>query len=437
MQTVGQIALIPLFLHSWGDVRYGEWLVVFSVPLYFSLSDVGINNALGNALTLAVSGGSQDKASRMVSSAWRGQLLLGAALLVAAAAAVWALPLRALLGIEAMAVDEFRAALLALSVYVLLVVQTGVLSSVFRAARQYDRYQWILGHTRAVEIGATVVVLWLAQGLVVLAAALAAVRLGGLCWTLAAARRALPSCRLAWSLGSWAEYRSLLPDGAAFFAFPVSNAIANQGTILVVQHLGGPVAVVLVSVCRQLARLFSQGVSLLLGSLHPELTSAYAAGDFARMRRMQAQVVSFAFWAAWPFLAGVAVAGPWVLELWTGSMQAGRGDLVLFALEAVIVAVGSLVTLSAWSVSRVRGLAFAYLAAQGLALALAAALYPQLGVVAVAVGFAGTNLVYAIYGAVVNAAVLQTPTGTFLGDCARGLPGWFRDRWLPGRVASN
>lgn len=69
---------------------------------------------------------------------------------------------------------------------------------------------------------------------------------------------------------------------------PVGAGIVNQGSAILLNHQLGPLAVVALSIARQLARLYLNLNTAISVALHPELTSAYASGDFDRLRSLYA-----------------------------------------------------------------------------------------------------------------------------------------------------
>jgi len=47
--TLVRFVSVPLFLHAWSTEMYGEWLILYSLPAYFSLGNLGFAQAAANA----------------------------------------------------------------------------------------------------------------------------------------------------------------------------------------------------------------------------------------------------------------------------------------------------------------------------------------------------------------------------------------------------
>ena len=75
-----QIGSVPLFIHFWGKLLYGEWLLISTVPSYFALSDLGFANAAGTEMTMRVARGDREGALKVFQLAWL--LVTGVSLIV-------------------------------------------------------------------------------------------------------------------------------------------------------------------------------------------------------------------------------------------------------------------------------------------------------------------------------------------------------------------
>lgn len=394
--TIGQIALVPIFLHAWGASVYGQWLVLSAVPAYLSLSDVGIGHALGNLLSINVERGKTVEAQRMLSAALRFQGIFALSLFALALFMLVALPLGDWLKIESLGRFEVGAILLSLVAYSLLPIQIGCFSGVYRAASQYPRFLFIQGHARLLEVISTAVVLVCGASMVVLASVLVAVRMIWLLAVLVDSRGRVPGLEAKWAEGSWADFRSLLPLGFGYFAFPIGNALVNQGVLLVVNHLGGPLSVVMLNVCRQTCRIYLQMTSALSASLHPELTVAFARSDRERLLKLAAGGVGVVVISGAVFVLFVTAAGPQIVLWWTGKLSVSSLVIGLLALESVTAGISNVFLLPLWAANRLGSLPFWYLASQAVGLIGVWFLFDRFTVSSVGIMFALVNAAFGV-----------------------------------------
>ncbi|PAC30618.1 hypothetical protein BWI92_11320 [Flectobacillus sp. BAB-3569] len=46
--TISQLILIPIYLKYWGNIIYGDWLIITTIPNYLMISDFGLNATASN-----------------------------------------------------------------------------------------------------------------------------------------------------------------------------------------------------------------------------------------------------------------------------------------------------------------------------------------------------------------------------------------------------
>ena len=396
---VSQLALVPVFLHYWGASTYGLWLVLFTIPAFFTFSDAGLSNTVGNAVTLALEQGRPDEAEAKLNAAWKFQGLAWAVLFAVFCLLLAVCPLQRWLAVEALAFGEFAPAVALLCLYSLASLQTSMLSAIYRGARRYPLYLVWSGHARVLETVLVAATLAFGGEFVAVAGVMLAARFCGAVVLFVQGRRLLPEVHLAFFSGRWSDLKPLLPSGLAFLSFPVANALVNQGTVLVINHLAGAPAVVLLSVCRQLARVFQQGTSILLTAFQPEMTTAYGTENWERVRQLQSLALVLPLLVAIPFVAGTTMYGSTVIEWWTRKDLGVTWPLLLACgLEAVAFGCGTLCSLVPWSINRVRGLSIVYAVTNALGLVLAGVGLARAGLAAVPLAFFAAGLAYCFTG---------------------------------------
>jgi O-antigen/teichoic acid export membrane protein len=331
-------------------------------------------------------------------------------------------PLRKWLGVPQLAIGEFSVTVLMLSLYSLAYLQTGMIAAIYRAAESYSRYLAWSAHARVLESILVAVVLVGGGRFIAIAGAMLVARILGTAILYEKGRRLLPNVRCRLFSGKWADLVPLLPSGLAFLSFPVANALINQGTVLVVNHLAGPSSVVLLSVCRQIARVFQQGTSTIFTAFQPEMTRAYSVRNGMRIRQLQSAVLVLVLLVAVPFVAGVTVFGNDVIHWWTRK-DLGVTRVLIFgcALEAVFFGAGALCSLLPWAINRVRALSLVYAFFNAGAL-LAGAMFMR------PFGLPG------LVGAFCMAGIAYCAAGLFLG-CRLGAF-TLRDLWMPREIVA-
>jgi len=404
--VVGQLCIVPVYLRYWGTELYGAWLVLYTIPALFMFADVGLANAVGNEVSLSVERGQPERAEAVFNAAWKYQALLCCILLATLIGMLWFWPVSHWLGLSELSASDFRIATIFLAIGAFLSLQRGLLSGIYRGGRQYHKYIIWSAHGTVFEYALIGIVLVLGGGIRGVSEGIAFARVAKFVGLLLGARSAMPDMRLSMLSGRWREFRELLPSAASYFSFPVANAIINQGTVLAVNHLLGPSFVVLLSVSRQLARLFTKVSALIVRTLHPEMTMALASGCRSRVVELQRMAIMSILIPAIPFGIITTFLGPLLIKYWTGGRIEASFIVVFFCVfEAVAFSGQQLFSLVSWSSNQVVGLSRLYVVGILVAFVAGTAFAVAVGVVAYPASFAVSSLVFCYCGLRVGASV--------------------------------
>src|SRR3989454_425727 len=135
--VVIQLAGVPILLHYWHAQLYGEWLILFAIPSYLSMTDLGFSQSAGNDMTARVARGDRVGALMVFQSLWAMVLLFAVVGLVLAAAAATILPLEKWMHFSQLSTRDVRWVLLFLAAEVLVKLTEGVSHAGFRASGDY------------------------------------------------------------------------------------------------------------------------------------------------------------------------------------------------------------------------------------------------------------------------------------------------------------
>jgi O-antigen/teichoic acid export membrane protein len=375
-----QLLLTPLYFRTWGAGLYGEWLILSSVPAYLTMADLGIGSAAGNEMTMRAGAGDHAGAQQTYRGAhWvamgAGAIGLLVGLLLAAMAVVWHTPKTTL--INPMDAGWIIATL---SLGVGLSFQGGVISAGYRAAGRNALGISLSNTSRLLEAVSMGVMLVLGFGPLALCAVALLVKgvmqLVQHVWL----QRICPWLHHPRVPADRTLVKRLIGPSLGFMAFPLGNALALQGPILIIgQFMGGP-AVAIFSATRTLARLPMQITNVFNSSVWPEMSRAHGAGDTALLRTLHRG--SWGVTVALITLSGTALVlmGPWVAHAWLGS-KAHFEPLVLglLVLVTMISATWNASSVVLAAINAHAGLGARYVLVNGLCLGLAWWLTPIFG----------------------------------------------------------
>jgi O-antigen/teichoic acid export membrane protein len=404
----GQLLLVPIFLACWGAQRYGWWLVLYTIPAYFTFSDAGMSNSLGNALTIAYQRSKFAEAQQMLNATWKFQFLSWIVVFILFVGGLFFLPMQSWLALNGMERAQFVGCSILLCFFALLSLQFGIFTAIFRAAGRFDQFVRLNSHGRVVEIVVTILVLLFGGGMIGVAIGILCVKAAifFVCWRMH--KTLLGGIKLSWQDAPWSAFRSLLPSGLAFMTAPLGMAFVNQGSTLLVNHQIGPVAVVTLNVCRQLARQYQSLMNALMTALHPELTRMYASRNLRRMRELYSTSIAIVFWTAVPALFALAFMGPVVIAFWTKSAAVVSGAIVAWCgMEAIMASLGQNAALPSYAANRPIAVCVSFLICNAIGLFAAAVLSKEGALVVIPTCFAVTNVIFTCYAFYLGVRVVE------------------------------
>lgn len=334
-----QLAGVPILLHAWGTELYGEWLILFAVPAYLSMADLGFSQSAANDMTAHIGWGDTQGSLCVFQSLFA--LVLGTATfgLVLVALLLAGLPLERWVHFDKLSVTEVRWIMGLLAAEVLVRLLDGVNHAGFRSHGDYALHGYIYAATLLTQMAAVWMLALAGYGPLAAAAAFLAVRL---IETPAAAvwlRHRHPDLVFGFGHARLAELRRLWKPSVANLSLPLAMALSLQGLILVVGATLGAIAVVVFSTLRTLTRLALQAVWKVAHAFEPEMAMAWGAKDRVLLLRLFRGAFQLAFVLSLAAAGLLAWLGPWTLSVWTHGKVSMHPALFHWLLASAIASV--------------------------------------------------------------------------------------------------
>jgi O-antigen/teichoic acid export membrane protein len=185
--------------------------------------------------------------------------------------------------------------------------------------------------------------------------------------------------------------RRLIAPALGFLAFPLGNALALQGPILIIGAVFGGPAVAMFSALRTLARVPMQLSNMFNSSVWPEMTRAYGAGDLLLLRNLHRASWGLTALLVFCMAGALGVLGRWIAHQWLGGQA--PFDPLVFNMLLLLTVVSAMWNSSAVVLTATNShlaLGSLYIAVNAVGIALAATLtlpfgwWPLLGCLAAA-----------------------------------------------------
>jgi O-antigen/teichoic acid export membrane protein len=407
-----QVGSVPTYLKSFGPMVYGEWLVLFAIPMYLSLGDMGFASVSSTQATRQFALGEVSQARRTMRSAWLAVTCVSILVFALTVVLLRILPVGRL-PIRAIPLGDARLILLLLVGYTLVTIQSSFVWGCFRAAGQFPAGTVIASLLRLSEfVAGALTALW-SHNPVALAAALLLSRiLGQLIYAIALTKLA-PEITLGYRGAHVAGVRQLLMPGLAYLSLPLGNAFILQGMVIVTAAELGATAVVSLTALRLMANLLRHVADVINHGVLPEITAALARGEGNHARRLMHVSLTVSLMIGGLCCIILWAVGEKLLAMWTGN-TVEFSSLLIVAMSATVLADLPWLAWSLPAFARNEHQLFCVLYAGSCLLAVIAAklLLSPLGLIAVPLGLFITDL--ALYWPTYRGAkrILSLPIAT-------------------------
>ncbi|MHB1543534.1 MAG: lipopolysaccharide biosynthesis protein [Gammaproteobacteria bacterium] len=429
--TAVQLAGVPILLFAWGAQLYGEWLVLFAIPAYLSLANLGFSHSIANDMTARNANGDREGTLVAFQSLIALNLSIGLAISTLVGVAILNLPMASWLQLSSLSSVQIRWTLLLLSGAVLIQLLEGIPSAGYRATGEYG-----LGHA----LSSTIVLfqylaIWGSAleglGIVGAAAAFLCVRAAGALTTTGILVRRHPWLKLGFQRAHLAYIRRLLSPSLASLMTPISNSFTSQGVLLVINAFLGPITVVIFSTLQTLSRLSYRLVTIICHSLEPEIASTTGLRNWDLRHRLYLAGLGISMWLSIPSGIALYFFGHAILRAWTHGQVHMNDTLFIWLLaSSSISALWFMPFTTLQAMNRHQGAARAYVISGITALMTAWILIRATGHIAeVGLALFVGNGFFALYVLVAAARITQTPLGATLAYVVNPLT-LFRSRIL-------
>jgi len=334
--SVIQLVQVPVFLHFWNLVQYGEWMIINSVPSYLAFSNIGFGSVAGNEMTMLTSAGDRDGALRVFQSCWWLIACVSGGVAILLGPVLYFLPVAELLKVTEISPVDTKWIVFYLGLSVLLGQLEQLMGAAYTCVGRYPYGSFIRSVFSLVAFAAMIVTVILGHG--PRTTALVYAVCNGVCTVLFGlfARRDIPWLVYGWKYARFSEIRRLAAPALAFMGFPIGNALNLQGTLMAVQYALGPADVVVFGTARQVSRVALQMVQMVNFTFWPELSLAYGAKDEALLRTLHRRACQMALLIATLIIGCMMGFGPWFLSHWTGGHVPPSRPLLAILLLVVV-----------------------------------------------------------------------------------------------------
>lgn len=389
VSIVGQLALVPIFVHCWGTATYGAWLTLTSLASYLSQTSLGLIPAARSEMSMAFGRG--DRAA-VLETFQTGLIFVAVTSTIGGLAFVGVLtatPVLARFNILPIHHDAALLIVQVLTLQIVLSLQSGVLYGGLSALGHYGA-ALALDSTRQLFDFLGVVLLALLfrarpETVVLTYAVTSSFFLGVAVFLL---HRIAPWLKVGTGHASARALRRLWQPMVGGLALSFGyNGLVIQAPRLILAATAGPLSVAVYSVATMLLRLVRMLQEMVVFPIGIEVGRAFGVGDFPLANRLFLVTSSLSFWMILIAAPIFVVAGPWLITLWTaGGVTPGRPLIAVLVLAGAFGSLSMPVQQALLSINRLMAASLMLVVVSAPALLLSALLARHLGALGMGLG---------------------------------------------------
>jgi O-antigen/teichoic acid export membrane protein len=381
VNVIGQLSIVPVALYAWGEVRYGEWIVLTGLISLLKLTDLGLQTFVVNRLCASYARDDREEMHHILHSTLRIQYLLVGGVLGLISIALLVVPLNHALQLRTVAGLNLYVVALLLAIELLIGVPMGVIGGIYRATGRLARAAMIGACQQLALVGLTLALIASQTTFVSLAGARVGIALIISVWLIYDLRRLYPWLRIWPTSGTWRDGLRMIGPGLFFLLIPVADYLSGQFTLMVIQKTLEGGAVSRLATHRTVVNLAQMASGLLMHAVWPELTALHARAQNGDLTWVYRSLAKLNLWLVGAVAFGVLPFIPWIYPSWTaGRLTLDEWTLAFLTIRMLIWGIWSASMTMLAAINRHQLVALTLLGASGITSILAVTLVPVMGI---------------------------------------------------------
>ena len=206
-----------------------------------------------------------------------------------------------------------------LALYVVINLQNGLIGAALRSGGFNVTSIWIANISRLCEFTISIIALIMGGDPFVVAEVYLIVRIFTFISSLILLKMNMPWIKYGIRFLSIKQIKLMIKPSLFFMAFPLSNAIKNQGMISIVGINLGSAMVVGFIAMRTLINGVQQIMGVINGAIWPEFSKSHGSGDTLKTKNLHRLVCGLSFWLSAIAIIFIALFGHGIINIWTNN----------------------------------------------------------------------------------------------------------------------
>ncbi|QGN38817.1 transporter [Klebsiella oxytoca] len=288
MNIIEKLLMVPLFIHAWGLVKFGEWILVRTIPNILLTSDIGISSHTGNEVNTY---SERKDYSQVAKTIYLSIIMMVIILVILMIIGVlqFLIDTRALFGVSLISKGQFSLAVFLMIIHASLILISQLICGIGRVKDNYTFYALMAQIARFLEITSVSVSLFMFRAdiiVVSLCYVLTRILINSIMMFVLTRELRSINCLGSYKGIALNEYVSFIKKSVSYASVSITQTIFMQGSSIIVANLFGPAMLAIITISRNVSRFLVMFSSLLSKSIWTELTKLWAKGEVAKFKKI-------------------------------------------------------------------------------------------------------------------------------------------------------
>jgi O-antigen/teichoic acid export membrane protein len=309
-----QLLLPPLLIGIWGTDRYGQWLLIASIPTLLSVLDFGFTDAATAEMTMQIARNNKADATKTFQTISFLALLMS--VLVIIVSSILLLPDRIQIGKVVLDSDSLRS-MYVFSIFAVMLILSRLLLGCLKSAGHYAASTMTYDTIQFAESTSVIFGAYFGYEFVVCALLYLAFRLLNIIVLFVMMRRTVSWLRPGVQHADFREARRLLTPSLAAMTIPAALALNFQGMVWIAGAFIGPSAAAVLGTVRAASRVIVQLVGIFVRGAMPIYAASVATNNTSAHRSIVRINSILTASVLFPGCLAFAIFGQDIVSIWT------------------------------------------------------------------------------------------------------------------------
>lgn len=325
---LNQILLVPAYLKFLGFELYGDWIVLTAITGFFTMSDIGLGNAVSNRFSIEYAKGNVDLCNLLLNNnlffVFSTLFLLSSLFLSFS----FFVDIFSTLGLNTIMTNEARLICLFFLLQIMVIMLDGVFNSIYNACHLAYKVTFLGNTARLISAVFILIGLFCGFSLPFLVLFSSIPYFALITYKIIDSRKHF-KYNIKLRFIDKKVILDLIKPSFGFMCFPLGNAILFQGFTIVVNHFLGSYCLVQFNTMRTMTNFIRNISQAISAGIKPEFSIAYGKQDYTLMKTLYNKSWKLCSIAIIIPIIVIGFCGEWIYTTWTNGEIKYNSILIL------------------------------------------------------------------------------------------------------------